>query len=155
MIHTKAWPYSSTFYCELIAILFSLTATTSISMSKALGKFSFGGIAYTEDPRSRSYGVSGGGGSSSGNRGALSNNQSSQVLQTGESSGGGKKSMHPRDWTGWGSQTNTVKKYVGSNLNTRGSSESEREILGNTISRRVEIDVQKETTSAKSHVSSL
>ncbi|KAK4575025.1 hypothetical protein LTR86_000875 [Recurvomyces mirabilis] len=155
MIHTEAWPYSSTFYCELVAILFSLTATTSISMSKALGKFSFGGMAYTEDPRSRTYGVSGGGGSNSGNRGALSNNQGSQVGQTGQSSSGGKKSVHPRDWAGWGNQSNTVKNYVGSNLNTRGSGESEREILGNTISRRVEIDIQEETTSAKSHMSSL
>lgn len=156
---SRGWEYSATFYPELLAVLFSLSATTSISMTKVLGKFSFGGVAYTEDPRSRSHGYSGdvSGGNARQRNGDTSRSHHRSVGKSRNAAQASRRrSQSPKEWDEWGGQPSTIKNFVSSQHHRRGSGESETRILGDqVINRRVDIEIQEERTSAKSGTSDL
>jgi len=51
--------YYFLFYAELLSIAISLTATSSVSLSRILGHLNFAGVAYNVEPSARSHTASG------------------------------------------------------------------------------------------------
>ena len=136
--------YYTTFYPELLAILVSLTATTSVSMSRILGKLNFAGVAYTMDPNlSRSHNQSGAAGSNSGTRTGNNARQQSQC-----------RTRPGWDLDGWRNQSTVLKTTVSAHANHRTSIES---LLQNeSITQKVEIQqTWEEGGSVNSHSNSL
>lgn len=122
-------PYYNLIYPEAIAIGVSLVASSSVSLSRMLGKFNFAGVAYKIDPNPRG--------------------QNQSALESASKSG----PLRSANNDGWGKQAAVLRNdIIGPR---RGSAESEEAILRMTgedaINIKVEIHQLREESTKSSN----
>lgn len=117
-------PYHNIFYPELLALTISLMATSSVSLSRVLGKLNFVGVAYNVDPAARSQLQSG----------------SASKERSGRASVGAAKAL-PNVNNGWRDQSMTLFNNVRAERRTSLAS-SEEQILGDDAIRRT-VDIHQ------------